>query len=121
VYKRQLNNYCFYLAVQKRNLGRAEELAHKLVRLEPNNPVYEDTYGWVCFMQEHYPQAKTMIGQSLSHGGNASPSILEHYGDVLFKLGEVDAALEYWNKSLAAGSTSELLLKKIKDKNWYNE
>jgi tetratricopeptide (TPR) repeat protein len=116
-----LNNYCFFLALQKRNLGRAEELAHKLNKLEPNNPVYEDTYGWVYFMQEHYAQAKTMIAQALSHGGDKSSAILEHYGDVLFKLGEKDAALDYWKKALDAGSTSEVLKKKIQDKNWYNE
>ena len=43
----------------------------------------------------------------------------EHYGDILFMLGEVDEAVTYWQKALEAGSESaELLQKKIKNKKY---
>lgn len=116
-----LNNYSFFLALQKRNLGRAEELAHKLVKLVPDNPTYEDTFGWVYFMQEKYEPAQQMLEQALKHGGDKSPVILEHYGDVLFKLKNPEQALEYWNKAKEAGSSSELLMKKINNKLWYEK
>jgi len=116
-----LNNYCYCLAQQKRNLGRAEELAHKLIKLVPDNPLFEDTYAWVLFMQEKYEPAKAMLEQSLAHGGTKNASILEHYGDVMFKLKDTVKALEYWNKAKDAGTASELLLKKINDKTWYEK
>lgn len=116
-----LNNYSFFLAVHKRNLSRAEELSRKLIKLEPNNPTFEDTHAWVCFMQEKYDQARQLLEQALEHGGAKSPAILEHYGDVLYKLNEPDRALEYWKKAAEAGEPSELLKKKISNKMWYEK
>ena len=50
---------------------------------------------------------------------NESPTVLEHYGDILFQLGQVDQAIEQWNKALKLGSKSEFLEKKIADKKLY--
>lgn len=48
-----------------------------------------------------------------------SAELFEHYGDILFMLGEVDEAVTYWQKALEAGSESaELLQKKIKNKKY---
>lgn len=116
-----LNNYSYFMALQKKNLGRAEELSHRLIRLSPNVATYEDTYAWVLFMLEKYEQARQMLEQALEHGGNGNPSILEHYGDVLFKLGQPEKALEFWEKAKNAGSSGELLLKKINQKTWYEK
>jgi hypothetical protein len=52
-------------------------------------------------------------------GDQDSPAILEHYGDILFKLGEVDKAVSYWQKAKALGSDSELIGKKIADRKIY--
>lgn len=48
-----------------------------------------------------------------------SAELFEHYGDILFMLGEVDEAVTYWQRALEAGSESaELLQKKIKNKKY---
>ena len=39
--------------------------------------------------------------------------IVEHYGDVLFQLGETTKAIEQWKKAKATGTTSTLIDKKI--------
>jgi tetratricopeptide (TPR) repeat protein len=114
-----LNNYSYYLALQNQNLSRAEELAKKLNDLVKDNPSYEDTYGWVLFKQEKYEEAKSWSEKALSHGGEKNSDILEHYGDILYKLNDAVKALEYWEKAKAAGGNSEILLKKINDKKWY--
>jgi len=51
--------------------------------------------------------------------GAKNPVILEHYGDVLFKLNKVEDALYMWNEAKKAGSGSIQLEKKIADKSWY--
>ena len=51
-----------------------------------------------------------------------SAELFEHYGDILFMLGEVDEAVEYWQKALDAGSESaELLQEKIKEKKYIEQ
>jgi hypothetical protein len=45
--------------------------------------------------------------------------VLEHFGDVLFQMGQTDKAFEYWQKAKAAGKYSDLLEKKISDKKMY--
>jgi len=38
---------------------------------------------------------------------------LEHYGDVLFRLGDVDRALDYWKQAKEKGDGSAALNEKI--------
>lgn len=116
-----LNNYSYFMALQKKNLSRAEELSHRLIKLAPNVGTYEDTYAWVLFMQEKYEPARQMLEQALTHGGASNPAILEHYGDVLFKLGDREKALEYWQKAKNAGASSEVLIKKINTQTWHEK
>ena len=40
---------------------------------------------------------------------------LEHYGDILYKLGDKNAALEQWEKAQKAGDYSDKLEQKLKD------
>jgi predicted negative regulator of RcsB-dependent stress response len=42
--------------------------------------------------------------------------VLEHYGDILYKLGRKDKALEFWIQAGGKTDASEALHKKIKDK-----
>jgi predicted negative regulator of RcsB-dependent stress response len=45
--------------------------------------------------------------------------VIEHYGDVLFKLGETEEAIEQWQKAQKQGGTSPNLDKKISNKKLY--
>ena len=47
-----------------------------------------------------------------------SSVILENYGDILYKTGEEEKALEQWKKAKELGSDSETLDKKIKTKRY---
>ena len=44
--------------------------------------------------------------------------IVEHYGDILFKLGEVTDALEQWKAAKILGDTSDMLERKIDQGTW---
>lgn len=80
-----------------------------------------DTYAWILFQSDKFNLAKEWLEKAIKTGGEKNGIILEHYGDVLFKLNEVEKALEYWKKSKASGRSSEKIDKKIADKNIYEE
>ena len=52
-------------------------------------------------------------------GDDVSGTIIEHYGDILFKLGDVDGAVTQWQRAKGMDETSELIDKKIADRKLY--
>lgn len=116
-HERTLNNYSYFLALRKENLPKAEEMAERLVENHPENGTYLDTYGWVLYAQKEYKKARKILEKALQYtqGG----AVIEHYGDVLFKLGETEEAIEQWQKAQKQGGTSPNLDKKISNKKLY--
>lgn len=102
-----LNNYAYFLSVEKKNLDKAEEMSFRTVKAEPENSTYLDTYAWILFEKGRYTEARIYIEQAMKNGGDTSQVIVEHCGDVYYKLGEKDKALEYWKKADAMGATPE--------------
>lgn len=129
-----LNNYAYYLSVERKDLDKAEEMSYKTVKAEPTNNTYLDTYAWILFEKGKYVEARIYIDQALQNGGDASSVVVEHGGDIYFHNGELEKALEYWKKAekLAdeakddeneARDAKELkrLKKKIANKKYYAE
>ena len=111
-----LNNYSYYLSLRVDKLEEAEKMSKKSNELEPNNDSYQDTYGWILYQMGKYAEAKIWIGKAMNSGGKENAIILEHYGDVLNKLGEVENALKYWKDALQRAPESESLKKKLAEK-----
>jgi tetratricopeptide (TPR) repeat protein len=110
-----LNNYSYYLSLAKRDLNKAERMSGITVKAEPMNPTYLDTYGWVLYEQGSYTLAKSYIERAIEHSKeDLSAEVLEHYGDVLFRTGEKEKAVEQWRKAKELGDGSAALDKKIK-------
>jgi tetratricopeptide (TPR) repeat protein len=84
--------------------------------LSPNNSNLQDTYAWVLYKMGKYESAKKWLEQSMQNGGNKSATVIEHYGDALYKLNEKDKAFEFWIKAKETGKGSEFLERKIKEK-----
>lgn len=114
-----LNNYAYHLAVRKTRLEEAEVMATEANRLSPGISAFQDTMGWVFFQLGRYPEAKEWIGKAVQSAEEPSGTVLEHYGDVLFKLNQPEEALIFWKKALEVGDASDLLPKKIKDGKFY--
>ena len=117
-----LNNYAYFLSLDKEQLDKAERMSSKCIKMQPNEPTYIDTYAWVFFQKGNYSLAKFYIESAISKGGENSADILEHYGDILFKTGNVDKAVEQWGKALKAKGMDEdvvLLEKKIENRMYY--
>lgn len=115
-----LNNYSYYLSVRKKDLEKAKEMSKKSNDLEPNNSSYQDTYGWILFQLADYTNAKTWIEKAVSNGGERNGTLLEHLGDVEYKLGNTTKAFELWQKALKAGGTTEFIEKKIKEGKYFD-
>ncbi|HBT85374.1 MAG TPA: hypothetical protein DEB12_05635 [Porphyromonadaceae bacterium] len=109
-----LNNYSYYLSLEKRNLDKAEQMSGITVKLEPLNPTYLDTYGWILYEQGSYIMAKIYIEKAIEYGEEPSAEVYEHYGDVLFMTGEQEKAVEQWKKARELGGDSRALKRKIR-------
>ena len=110
-----LNNYSYYLALEKVNLKRAKELILKVIDKFPDNSTYMDTYGWVMFQIGEYEEAEQILFNAVNKDGEKSGEILEHYGDVLFKLDNKKKAITFWKKAKATGEHSKELIQKINE------
>ncbi len=99
-----LNNYAYYLSLRNQNLDKAETMSKKAVTLDPKNSSFQDTYGWVLYKLQRYADARTWVGKALEDKDSVSAEVMEHYGDILYKLGDTNQALEYWQKAKAKGT-----------------
>ena len=113
-----LNNYSYYLALRKENLEKAEKMAAKLTKDHPNNPYFLDTHAWVLFAGAKYKDARKLI-EKVIESGQASATHHEHYGDILYMLGDKDNAVKQWKKAKELNSTNLLIDKKIADRKLY--
>lgn len=114
-----LNNYSYFLALRKANLDKAEKMSAQLVKNNPDNATYLDTYAWVLYVREKYRDARKVMERAVN-SGMANATHFEHYGDILYKLGEVENAVHQWEKAKSMISTSnETLNKKIANRKIY--
>ncbi|MDR1898305.1 MAG: tetratricopeptide repeat protein [Prevotellaceae bacterium] len=95
-----LNNYAYYLSLMKKQLGKAYEMSQKAITLEGNNHSFLDTFAYILYLQGKYAEAKIMQRQALAVGGSESAVVLDHYADILDKLGERNTAEIYWSQAL---------------------
>jgi tetratricopeptide (TPR) repeat protein len=113
-----LNNYSYYLTVRKEELEKAEKMSSALVKNNPENPTYLDTHAWVLYTRQKYKEAKKFIEKAISTG-KANAAHFEHYGDILYQLGEVDQAVVQWEKARGLNAKSDTLNKKIANRKIY--
>ena len=109
-----MNNYAYYLSLRSVRLDVAERLSNLVIKNNPNNSTYLDTYAWVLFKKRDYQLAKFYMEAALSNSTEDNPVLVEHYGDILFFLNEKGKAVTEWEKSLKMGNKSKVLPEKIK-------
>lgn len=116
-----LNNYAYFLSLDKKDLKKAERMSAMAVKLEPNNSTYLDTYAWIFFVQGNYSLAKIYIENALANDKTNSAELIDHYGDILFMNGEKEKAIEQWKKAKEAGKESEVLNHKIAEEKYIED
>ncbi|WP_162842776.1 tetratricopeptide repeat protein [Mucilaginibacter pineti] len=113
-----LNNYAYYLSLRNEQLDKAAKMSARSNELQPNTASFEDTYAWVLFKQKKYADAKVWMEKALAHDKDNSSAKYEHYGDILFYLGNIDEAVQNWKKAKSAGGHSPVLDRKINEKKY---
>lgn len=94
-----LNNYAYFLSEDRKQLRTALKMSTRAIELEPDNSTYLDTHAWILFLLGRAEEAKPFFKHAMIYGGKESAVILEHYSEVLKKLGETELAKYY--KSLS--------------------
>jgi len=94
-------------------------MSAKSVKLDPENPANMDTYGWVLYKLGRFTEAAEWVEKAVSATPAADADLLEHLGDIYFKLGNTDKAVINWQNALKVGKGSEFLQKKVKERKLY--
>jgi tetratricopeptide (TPR) repeat protein len=113
-----LNNYAYYLSVRGVSLDKAAEMSKHSNELQTGTASFEDTYAWILFKQKKYADARVWIEKALSHDKDHSAVQEEHYGDILFYLGDTDGAVQNWKKAKEYGGDSPVLERKINERKY---
>ena len=113
-----LNNYAYYLSIRGEQLEKAAQMSKHSIDIQPNTASFEDTYAWILFKLKRYADAKLWIEKALVHGKKQSSVQTEHYGDIMFYLGNTEAAVQNWKKAKDYGSKSAILDRKINEKKY---
>lgn len=115
-----LNNYSYYLSERGVRLDDAEKMSKKSLELRPDEINFLDTYGWIQYKKGDYNKAKTYIQKAMAlANGNNDATLLEHMGDIQYKLNDKSGAMEWWKKAKEKGSDGKNLDKKINEGKLY--
>jgi len=114
-----LNNYAYFLSLDNERLEDALKMSALTIEKEPKNVTYIDTYAWVLYKLGRYKDAKKWMEKVFSYDKNPQGINYEHYGDILYRLGDTKKAVQNWKKAKKLGKTSEFIDQKIKDEKIY--
>ena len=116
-----LNNYAYYLSLERRELDKAEEMSYRTVKAEPHNATFLDTYAWILFVKGNYAEARIYIDNAMKADGEKSSEVVEHCADIYYMTGDTEQAVELWKQALELGSESKTLKEKIKQQKYIAE
>lgn len=90
-----LNNYAYFLCLDRKKLSKAQKMSRITVEKEPDNATYLDTYGYILYLRGKAAEAKPYFKRAMMFGGKQSKEVLEHYSKVLEALGEKELSAYY--------------------------
>lgn len=113
------SNFAYRLANKNVDLELAKSLAKQAVDAAPNQAQFIDVYGWTLFQLKEYDQAQ-MYFQMAYEFLPEDALIVEHMGDINAINNQLSNAVDFWTKAKELGSKNKVLLKKLKDKKYYD-
>lgn len=109
--------FCYGLLAQPDRIKDAENLAKELITSENNNLEIFDLYALTLFNKGNYNEAKIWAIKAIDNHNCTKGLPYEHYGDILYKLGNTSQAVVYWNLAKSKGkNVSKNIDKKIEGK-----
>ncbi len=93
------NDLGYSWADQGIRLDEAEKLIRIAVAAEPDNHAYLDSLAWVLYKRGEFDEARKYLEQALSEAMRPDPVVIDHLADVLYRLGDKDAAKTNWTRA----------------------
>ena len=101
-----LNNLGYFLTERDEKFDEALKLIEQALELDPLNPSYLDSLGWVYFKLGKLSEAEKYLKEAIQIDDSSS-TIHEHLGDVYQKQGKPELAKTAWQKALGLASEAE--------------
>lgn len=109
-----LNFAAYALAQANQQLDTAEQLVRQALERDASNGAYIDTLGWILFRRGQHQEALTAILRAHELEGD-DPVIMDHLGDVYFKLNQPEKARELWERSLQLDADNVRIERKLNE------
>jgi tetratricopeptide (TPR) repeat protein len=100
-----LNYLGYMLAERGERLDESVDYVTKALELDPDNGSFLDSLGWAYFKAGKLDLAEVNLKRAADQLRTNSV-VLDHYGDVLFRLGRLDEAIAAWNRALDGDGSS---------------
>ena len=111
-YHHALNALGYSLADRGVQLEEARLLIERALSLAPNDPFITDSLGWIEYRMGNMPQARQLLERAYRLRPDAE--IAAHLGEVLWVLGEKEAARKLWKESARLNADNEVLRETLK-------
>ena len=109
-------NYLAYSWLERNyKINNAIEMLERAYSLENNDPYIMDSIGWAYYLIEEYVKAEKYLRRAVEQMPDDA-IVNDHYGDILWKLGQKIQARYFWKSVFKMKDVDEELLKKINSK-----
>ncbi len=96
-------NFLGYIYAEKNiELEESLKLIKKAIDIEPDNPAYQDSLGWVLYRFGKYEESLhhlQLARQLMEEKKEEDPTVYDHLGDVLTKMNDINSAKENYEKA----------------------
>ncbi|MCD6386169.1 tetratricopeptide repeat protein, partial [Candidatus Sumerlaeota bacterium] len=108
-----LNSIGYTLAIQGKDLEKAERYIRKALNAKPYAGYILDSLGWVYFQRGDYAKARELIERA-NRLSLEDVEILQHLGDIYMKLGDTHRAIKFWSRALEIKPNQKEIEKRLK-------
>ena len=102
----------YSLADRGVRLAEAKQLILKALEFAPNDPFIGDSLGWVEFRTGNLAEARRLLESA--YKARADVEIAAHLGEVLWTLGDKEAAMRIWKEGQRTSPDNETLKETLK-------
>lgn len=102
----------YALADHGLRLDEARQLVLKALSYAPGDAFISDSLGWVEFRSGNPALAKDILEKAFQERRDAE--IAAHLGEVLWRMGQPEAAIKFWRQGLQINADNETLLETLK-------
>jgi len=94
-----LNDLGYLWAEQGKRLERSLSMIQQALAGDPDNTAYRDSLGWAYYQLGRYEEAKVEL-EAAAAAEEPDGVILDHLGDVYFKLNQLQQAQDAWSRAV---------------------